>query len=605
MRKSGTNYHESLRFFGFLSIVFLLTGITACDKVQLTMPQLSYDETPKERFPFAVSYAFDPKLLQATLPTDGCDLPYTIPSGKIITETFLEESRERFAGVSTLATQGQAIPAQGSHPLTIRLNLINQAFVPTNRIGQEDRYLANVNLQLLAVYVDAQGKELAQTPLQYSTSASMWTPALSSSSTSCATGQFDGAIHKAAKQLVNDMIAVIPQLYGQPAPPPSLVQQAGPSAPALAPSAPALTFRSLLEDANHDLVLEGGEMVVLKMETTNTSSLALQNIEITLSGSQELVNAFRSSMDFPLNIGALQPGESRITEIRGKVPAITEKKRGELAISAVASNGQAPRTHRILASLQPGETHSNRLAVSKGTDRPTVAGDSSYLAVLVGLNTYRDPWPGTKLPFVGQLQPLADVLEVTGVFTGEHVKKLQGLQATKATIEEAIFSWARQRVTPETVLLFYFYGRALARASTGEVYLLPYDSSPNGSSKSLIPLQALQTALSKLNAKATLLFLDTPLLQAQVGNPKRLPNWAGAIPKLSKAGNNSLIQIRHRNPYRKGDSARMLAGLFSRADHNSDHSITLRELLDDLKGMGEITPSTPLSPAQADIPLTQ
>ena len=56
----------------------------------------------------------------------------------------------------------------------------------------------------------------------------------------------------------------------------------------------------------------------------------------------------------PLNIGQLQPGESRVTEIRGKVPSVSAKKQGELIISAILPDGQAPRTHRILAALQPG-----------------------------------------------------------------------------------------------------------------------------------------------------------------------------------------------------------------------------------------------------------
>ncbi|MEC4675013.1 MAG: hypothetical protein VST68_12565 [Nitrospirota bacterium] len=574
------------------------------------MPRVSFDETQHERFPFPVSYAFDPNLLQATLTIEGCDLPYTIPSGEIIKETFLEESYDRFAGVTTLPTSGQGTPALQTNSLTIRITLVNQSFVPINRTGEEDRYIAMVNLQLLAVYVDAQGHELAQTPLQYSTRASMWTPALSSNSTSCATGQFDGEIQKGAAQLVEDMLTVIPQLLGKVTPQPQLAQQGRGTSSPLPQSRSSLTFRSMLEDANKNLVLEGGEMVVLKVETTNAGSAALQKVEISLSGSPELVAAFTSSTDFPLNIGQLQAGESRITEIRGKVPWITEKKRGELVISALESPGKAPRTHRILVSMQPGQ-NSLDPKTSRVPAVPTVppkkikSSGSSYYAILVGLNTYRDPWPGTQSPFIGQVQPLADALEVTGIFTGDHVKKLQGLQATKAALEEAIFSWGRQRITKDTVLLFYFYGQALAHTSTGEVYLLPYDSSPNGSSKSLIPLQTLQTALSRLNAKATLLFLDTPLIQAQGGTTHRPVNWAGAIPNLSKSGNSSLIQIRHQSPSQKGDSARMLIGLFGRADRNSDHSITIGEILEDLKGTAKLTPSTRLLPIRADIPLTQ
>jgi len=594
----------------FLFTILFLTCITACDKGTFTMPRVSFDETPHAHFPFTVSYSFDPTLLHATLPVDGCNLPYTIPSGEIIKETFLEESYERFAAVTTQPSSGQVTPAQQTNSLTIRLTLINQSFVPMNRTGEEDRYLALVNLQLLAVYVDAQGHELAQTPLQYDTKASMWTPSLSSSSTSCATGQFDGEIQKGAAQLFEDMVTMIPQLLGEVSPQPQQARQGRGTSPALPQTTSSLTFRSMLEDANKNLILEGREMVVLKVETTNKGEVALQNVEINLSGSQDLVSAFTSSMDFPLNIGPLQPGESRITEIRGKIPEISEKKRGELIISALESMGRAPRTHRILVSLQPGENSlgsRNSRPPNKSTVSPKkveTSGDP-YFAILVGVDTYRDPWPVPHWPSLGQVQPLADALEVTGIFVGDHVRKLQGPQATKAAIEDAIFNWARGRISKDSVLLFYFYGQALAQTSTGEVYLLPYDSSPNGSSKALIPLQVLQRALARLETNATLFFLDTPLIQAAERNTQRPINWAGAIPRSAKSGNSSLIQIRNQQPSQNGDSARMLIGLFGRADRNSDNSISIGEILDDLKGIAQITPSTRLLPIRADIQLTK
>ena len=155
-----------------------------------------------------------------------------------------------------------------------------------------------VNLQLMAVYADAQGKELAKTPLEYNTKASMWTPSLTSSSSSCATGQFDAVFQQAARQLVGDMTKAIPQLYGQPPNQPVQAQQGTPTPHPLTGSASILRFRSMLEDANGDLVLEGGERIVLKVETTNGGNTILPNVELNLSGSPELVKAFTATMEW-------------------------------------------------------------------------------------------------------------------------------------------------------------------------------------------------------------------------------------------------------------------------------------------------------------------
>ena len=284
---------------------------------------------------------------------------------------------------------------------------------------------------------------------------------------------------------------------------------------------------------------------------------------------------------------------------------------GELVITASLKDSPSLKSHRILASLKPG-VNSDAKSSSGPMSPPAKANPSStipgspYFAVVVGLDSYRERWPGTASTFHGQSGPLSDALEITGLFSGaDHTKSLQGAEATKAGLERAIFSWAQQRVSSESVLIFYFYGHALVHASTGEVYLLPYDSAPSGSSKALIPLQALQNALFQLNAKATLLFLDTPLIQDKSSRSRKPANWVGALPRLKQTGNQAFIQISHRNPAKKGDSARMLAGLFGRADHNRDHVINVGELLDDLKGIAVITPPLPLTPSVADIPLTQ
>ena len=110
----------------------------------------------------------------------------------------------------------------------------------------------------------------------------------------------------AAETLALDMVSVIPRLYGQapPQPPPAgedyAAQFPSQSIPVQKPS---LSFRTMLQDANDNLVLEGGENLILQIEATNTSSEPLPSAYIELRGSQAIVNAFSQVTTLPISIG--------------------------------------------------------------------------------------------------------------------------------------------------------------------------------------------------------------------------------------------------------------------------------------------------------------
>ena len=255
------------------------------------------------------------------------DFPFTINSGEIITQAFLSVGQERFASISALPSSGKAANAANQGDVTILLSLLHQSYQPVNKTGQEDRYEADLDLQLLAVYTDSQGNALAKSPLSYHDRSRVWTPQLSSESASCATGMFDGEIETGANQLAHDMVDAMPQLLGQPAAPETASQPA--PAPQQAPlavvpqpgsQAPVLSFRTMLKDGNDNLILEGGEKLILQIETTNKSTIAIPTAFINLSGSQTIIDAFTRVTSLPINLGSLQPGETKTTEIRGIMP---------------------------------------------------------------------------------------------------------------------------------------------------------------------------------------------------------------------------------------------------------------------------------------------
>ncbi|MDR4493715.1 MAG: hypothetical protein AB7P17_08970 [Nitrospirales bacterium] len=332
---------------------------------------MGFESPPEPRLPLNITYAFSSSLLQYTLTVDACGLPYSVPVGNLISQTFMDVGMERFQTVQAEPPVGQA---KGAPPDGYRILLtLNQfAFDPVTKMGQEDRYQAFVDMNMQAVYEDPQGTALAQSPLIYHQKVSLWTPELTSQSTSCSTTQIDGTVKSAAEVLAKDMISVLPRLTQATAPgtpttpnaqtnmsPPGTTNTAQPSQAPTAVKAevsPAVQFRTKLLDANRNLALEGGEAIILLIETTNVSDATIPSAYVELRGTPVLVEGFKRVAPIPIPLGSLKPGEKRTTEIRGRLGQVIERIQGELTIGIIVSEGLPPGTHSIRVEIQPGPT---------------------------------------------------------------------------------------------------------------------------------------------------------------------------------------------------------------------------------------------------------
>ena len=351
--------------FHYGLVVVLLFVLSACDKISI--PRLGFESEQETRLPLNITYAFSNNLLQYTQTVGACGLSYSIPVGNLIAKTFMEMGLRQFQTIQAEPPVGEAqgIPPDGYR---IVLSLNQFGFDPVDRSGQEDRYDVFVDLQLQAVYEDAKGTALAQSPLTYHEKVRLWVPELSSQSVSCHTGQIDETVKDAAETLAKQMATLLPGLAqikagqqpstaqpGFPAPSTQVPVAAEP--PPVPPVAsPSVQFRTKLVDANRNLVLEGGEALVLLIETTNVSGSTIPSAYVELRGTPALVEAFKRVAPIPVPIGSLKPGEKRTAEIRGRLGQITEKIQGELIIGIIVSEGLPPGTHSIRAEIHPGPT---------------------------------------------------------------------------------------------------------------------------------------------------------------------------------------------------------------------------------------------------------
>lgn len=585
----------------------------------VSMPSLGFgeEEKPKEpTIPISVAYAFDSSVTEATLEIQACDLPYTLNTGEAIVQNFLTLGQETFQSVTAYSGTGEAVRVTKPSDLIIQVSMVNQSFQEIDRMADEDNYLARLNFKLQAVFLDKDGAQLGQLPLNVDGQVRVWAPAITGQSVTCTTGQYDAKVNGVAAELAEQLVAVIPQVLNnggtqsltaqgrQPAFTQADPRFSTPSSPASS-NRPFLTFRTMLKDGNDNLILEGGETVVLMVEATNLGSTAISTATANVSGHETLVEAFSRMTSLPISLGTFQPGETRTTEIRGRMPVNVTAQKAELVLTLQLEDGTPIGSHRIVAPLQPGTRRSGAQSNRSGTqEKPR--DKNAYVAMLVGMDAYQDVWPEAYRTPEGLLMTVRETLHGTGLFPNQNIRVLQGNNAEKEDIAKTLLRWVRQRIGKESVLVVYFSGQAVQDGGNGEVYLVPYEGSPDASSKQLISLRTLQRLLGKLHNRLTLLVLDTPLVRqagqgtsADTSSPVR---WNSG---LSEQDATPVIQLR-RQPGQEMDSpANMLAGLSGNADGNKNGTITVAEFLESASASSRITRLLPDSSPLLNLPLTR
>ena len=383
----------------------------------------------------------------------------------------------------------------------------------------------------------------------------------------------------------------------------------------------------MLKDGNDNLILEGGEAIVLIIEATNLGSATVTTATANVTGNATLVNAFSQMTSLPISMGAFQPGETRTTEIRGRMPRDVPGQKAELVVSLQLEDGTPIGSHRIVAPLQPGTPALGSQArpsrpqaavqkpkppATKTKKMPAVAdfkkmppATNTHVAMLVGMDTYQEPWPQAYRMPEDLLMSLRDTLQKTGLFPNRNIRVLQGSRAAKSDIAETLLTWVRQRIGKKSVLVVYFSGQAVKDGTNGEIYLVPYEGSPEASTKQLISLRALQRLLGKLQNRLTLLVLDAPIAKPGEQNAPTDGSPVHWTSGLSDQAKTPVIQLRKRPGQGNGEPAGVLAGLLGSADANKNGTITVAEFLEDASESSEVTLLLPDSSPLLTLPLAR
>lgn len=602
----------SMRFVSGMATLILTMGLallTACNHLQT--PRFMYPTEQEPVIPLSVKLVFDEPVRSATVEQMICaDVPWKGRLGDAIVQSFIETGRARLAQLTVGNPSGTAQPATTlASEFTAFITLASASFTPTSRSGSDDtNYLAQFDVRLTATFQDTQGHRFPEAPMVYSNRVALWTPQIGGSDNQCATGQLDAAVRTAADHLANQLMGYLKQLQEKTQGEGAARRQSPDAGPSL------LVLKATLLDANNNLVLEGGEKIGVRIDVTNTGKTVLGATAVTLSGTPALIEAFTGALSRPVQIATLQPGETKSTILWGVLQAGLEGSRGELTVTVTPSGATSgtPATQTLIAAMTAHGAPAAAAPSSAIRPGPTAIGgghNPDRYAVIVGLSQYRTPWPSWQdgLSF--------DIKETVSLFADSlHVPEgrtllLQDELATQTDVEEALTLWLPKRVTKDSIVFFYFAGHARADTKTGEVFLMPYDSTPQSSPFRLISLRFLQHRLLKLGAKLAVAIIEAPVDEMGVAaknNTRRraTPNWIGDLGGSSNIGTGAIIQVSRRSPPSQGRQ-NLLNGLTGQADRDNDGTVTLGEWLRSLRSIAITAPTLPPDLAVQSIPLSQ
>ena len=359
-----------------------------------------------------------------------------------------------------------------------------------------------------------------------------------------------------------------------------------PSVASTAPPAPAqLSFRAIIRDENRDQFLQPDESLTIEIEVKNEGTGEAKDVTVTAEGKAELAAVFPSEVQ----IGSLQPRESKRTSITQRVTASQENLHGELTLNL--------RTSSPVVSVPPPKVFS--FGVKPRVIDPALIPDVDNLPnslaaftqpkaviISIGVGTFRDEQVPAVKYARHDAEVMAEYLRIIGGVPGERIRILLDRQALERDVEDTFERWLRKKVDRETVVYVFFAGRALVEAGTGAISLVPYDGTLAGAQQ-LYSLVRLQEVLYRLPIRRAILMFDVSTDPSPGAALADIPSpaWESPVSEARKdvemwmVGNRSLQEAHAYDEGKHGlFTYHLLRGLQGVADVDRDGTVVAGEL---------------------------
>ncbi len=491
--------------------------------------------------------------------SDSCSHLIQVPVGSRIEEALIEGAYRTFKAVAYEGGGSRDSPPD----YVVRVDLVNWSF-DLNKDYLYDRAPASIQLSAMARVYDMKGTLLRESEIKVVRRGRL---RLEQVAKNC-DYIIDPFIQDTAVDFATKVSLEVRRAFGE--------QSSTPIAQSPASTSSRLRFKAMVLDENSNLILEGGERVRVRVDVVNTGADPILNASASLSGTPSIIGQFPATT---LSIPPLRSGETKSLEFVATLPLTVQPQRGEIQVVVRESGrGTAAPSQTLSLTIQPTGTRTDDVnqvpAPVSGFQRP-----HTYL-VSIGLGSYRDPRIQPRKYASLDAEMVANYFQSLGGVPSSNVRLLQDWKALRPDIDEVLLDWLPSSSSKDAVVIVYFSGQAMV-APTGDVLLVPYEGSPTATT-GLYPLKDLESALSRLKAKQTILLFD-----GMVSKLHRDPKAKAVGPRWELSGGNT-IRLIGGEGFAKGvedDEHRhglftyyLLRGLRGDADTNRDGEVTLGEI---------------------------
>ncbi len=251
-------------------------------------------------------------------------------------------------------------------------------------------------------------------------------------------------------------------------------------------------------------------------------------------------------------------------------------------------------------AITPGNTESS---IKKSVFQDSKGSTGNRFAVIIGISDYSD----SRVPSLRYASKDAEsfyhwiVSPSGGKFAPSRVNLLLNDQATYANIKNALFSWLKQAIKEDVVIIFFAgHGSSDSPDSNDNLFLLPYDTRYDDISASGFPMWDIETALKRfIKAEKVVVIADAchsggvggSFDIARRGNRmlaispiseglQNLSSVGHGVCVISASGDKQLSQENLKWGGGHGVFTHfLLKGLNGDADYNDDTRVTLGELI--------------------------
>jgi hypothetical protein len=234
---------------------------------------------------------------------------------------------------------------------------------------------------------------------------------------------------------------------------------------------------------------------------------------------------------------------------------------------------------------------------------PLSSTSSQHWAVVIGVSSYSDSRIPSLRYAAKDAQALHDwlVSPSGGRYAPARVKLLTDRNATAANIKEALYTWLRQTIEEDVVVIYFAgHGSPDSPDTPQNLYLLPHDTRYDAIASTGFPMWDVETALKRfIKAKRVVVLADAchsggvgasfDVARRALGDvqPNRI---SSGLQNLASVGAGIAVISASDDRQLSAESAKfggghgvfthyLLEGLKGKADYNNDSRVTLGELI--------------------------